>query len=63
LAGALPWVELIIGILLTASIRVQYAAVAVAAPLAVFGAAIFMSLIRGADIICGGFCSTGETIS
>ena len=59
LAVVLPWVEVLCGLLLIFGQWVRSAALLSAAMLAVFVAAVSISLLRGLDISCGCFNTGG----
>lgn len=59
LAIILPWVELMVGASLLAGIWTQGGALLVSALLAIFALALGISLIRGLDIACGCFSTSG----
>lgn len=64
-AITLPWVEIVCGIFLVAGLFPRSSAAVVSALLAVFSAALIISLARGLDIDCGCFDSGqgGEVIN
>jgi putative oxidoreductase len=61
-ARALPWFELLVGILLLAGYKVRYVAAAASALLVFFFALMLRSYIQGQGIDCGCF-GVGEAIS
>lgn len=63
MAVAMPWVELVAGILLMAGIRARAATVVIGAMLVMFTIAIIVTLVRDAPISCGCFQTLGEAIS
>jgi len=63
MAVALPWIELISGILLLCGIRVRSAIVVVGGLLVMFTAGLAFNLIWKAPIDCGCFHTLGDTIS
>lgn len=63
MAVAMPWVELISGILLLSGIRVRSAVVVIGALLVMFTVGIVFNLIWKAPIDCGCFHTLGDTIS
>lgn len=63
MAVALPWVELVCGILLAAGIRTRSATAIIGALLTVFTLGILVNLLRDAPISCGCFHTVGDTIS
>lgn len=63
LAVALPWLELICGILLAAGFRIRSVVAIIGFLLFVFTLGIFINLLRGSSISCGCFNATGEVIS
>jgi len=60
-AAALPWLELLIGILLVAGVRVQVSSLISTGMLVVFTLAILINTLRGIDVDCGCF-STDRSI-
>jgi len=58
LAIVLPWLELMVGLMLLAGLRVQAAAMVAAGLLVVFTVALVSALVRGLDIHCGCFSQT-----
>jgi len=60
-AAALPWLELLIGILLVVGVRVQASTLICTGMLVVFTLAIFINTLRGIDVDCGCF-STDRSI-
>lgn len=60
-AAALPWLELVIGILLVLGVRVQASSLICTGMLVVFTLAIFINTLRGIDVDCGCF-STDRSI-
>lgn len=63
LAVAMPWLELVCGVLLVVGIRSKSAVAIIAGMLVLFTVAIALSLIRNIPIGCGCFSSVGENIS
>lgn len=62
-AVALPWVELLSGILLVVGYRGRSAAAVISFLLLVFTAGIAVNLVRDAPISCGCFSALGEKMS
>ncbi|UCD85741.1 MAG: DoxX family membrane protein [Deltaproteobacteria bacterium] len=60
-AVALPWVELISGLLLIAGVYTRSSAVVLTSMLIVFLVAISINLYRGADLACGCFDVQSES--
>lgn len=63
LAVAMPWFELVCGLLLLAGVRVRTVGLAIAGLLVLFTVAIFINLLRDAPISCGCFHSLEDEIS
>ena len=63
MAVAMPWIELIIGILLIGGVRVRSAIVVAGSFLVMFTVGIAVNLIWKAPIDCGCFHTLGDTIS
>jgi putative oxidoreductase len=63
LAVAMPWFELVCGLLFLAGVRVRTVGLAMAGLLALFTVAIFVNLLRDAPISCGCFHSLEDAIS
>jgi putative oxidoreductase len=63
LAMVMPWAELICGTLLVFGVRSKAAVLMIAGMLALFIAAIFLSLVRGIPIGCGCFHSLEEQMT
>ncbi|WP_419660190.1 DoxX family protein [Desulfosarcina variabilis str. Montpellier] len=63
MAVAMPWVELVSGILLLCGIRVRSAIVVIGTLLIMFTAGIAVNLIWKAPIDCGCFHTLGDSIS
>jgi uncharacterized membrane protein YphA (DoxX/SURF4 family) len=59
MAIALPWVELVAGVLLVIGWRTRAAALLVAGMMVMFTAAIVIALGKGLDMSCGCFASQG----
>jgi uncharacterized membrane protein YphA (DoxX/SURF4 family) len=57
-AIVLPWLELVVGMLLIAGIRLRVAATVAALLLGIFTLALISALVRGLDIHCGCFSQT-----
>lgn len=57
-AIVLPWLELFVGLMLVAGIRVRAAALVSAVLLGIFTVALVSALVRGLDIHCGCFSQT-----
>jgi uncharacterized membrane protein YphA (DoxX/SURF4 family) len=63
MAIAMPWIELIVGILLIGGVRVRSAIVVAGSLLLMFTVGIAVNLIWKAPIDCGCFHTLGDTIS
>lgn len=63
LAVAMPWIELICGILLICGIRIRSCIVIIESFLVIFTAGIAINLLRDSPISCGCFHTLGDTIS
>jgi uncharacterized membrane protein YphA (DoxX/SURF4 family) len=63
IAIALPWIELVCGVLLIFGLGKREAAVIISILLFTFAAAILINLIRGSTINCGCFSNLGDRIS
>jgi putative oxidoreductase len=63
MAIAMPWIEIICGILLVCGIRVRSSIVIAGALLVMFTLGIVINLLRNSPISCGCFHSGGDTIS
>lgn len=61
-AIALPWIELLSGILLIAGIRTKSAAAIIAGMLILFSLAITINLIKGSSLSCGCFHYSREEV-
>ena len=61
-AIALPWIELVSGILLIAGIRTRSAASIIAGMLLLFAFAITVNLVKGSSIHCGCFHYSREEV-
>jgi putative oxidoreductase len=61
-ARALPWFEVVVGLLLMAGVWMRFSAACVSAMLLVFIGAMVRALVKGQDISCGCF-GPGEPIS
>jgi|FaiFalFF_MnMetaG_3_1042247.scaffolds.fasta_scaffold00213_9 putative oxidoreductase len=57
-AIVLPWLELVVGMLLIAGVRLRAAATVAALLLGIFTLALISALVRGLDIHCGCFSQT-----
>jgi uncharacterized membrane protein YphA (DoxX/SURF4 family) len=62
-AIALPWVELVCGVLLIIGLRTRAVAVIISILLVTFATGLLINLIRGAAIYCGCFSNAGDRIS
>ena len=58
-AIALPWIELVAGVMLIVGWRVRPASLLVSGMMVVFLAALLIALARGLDMSCGCFASQG----
>ena len=63
MAVAMPWIELVSGILLVCGIRVRSAIVVIGSLLVMFALGIAVNLIWKAPIDCGCFHTLGDTIN
>jgi putative oxidoreductase len=59
MAIALPWLELVAGLMLVIGFRTRAAALLIAAMMAMFTAAIAIAVGKGLDMSCGCFASQG----
>ncbi len=57
-AIVLPWLELLVGLMLVAGVRIRAAATVATVLLAVFTLALVSAIVRGLDISCGCFSQT-----
>jgi uncharacterized membrane protein YphA (DoxX/SURF4 family) len=62
MALVMPWTELVSGILMVLGIRTKSAAAVIGGLLAVFSAAILITLLRGIPIGCGCFTSVEDPL-
>ena len=62
-AVALPWVELVCGMLLVIGLRTRAVAVIISILLFTFATGILINLVRGSTIYCGCFSNLGDKIS
>ena len=60
---ALPWVELVCGVLLIIGLRTRAVTVIISMLLVTFAAGLLLNLIRNAPISCGCFSNSGDRIS
>lgn len=63
LAVAIPWTELVAGVLLVLGVRTKAAAAVIGALLVLFSLAIATALLRGIPIGCGCFTSVEDPVS
>lgn len=63
MAVALPWIELLSGILLIAGIRVRSVMIVIIGLFFMFTLGVIVTLIRDAPISCGCFSTLGDTVS